>query len=37
MIKKEISYLKLTDHPNIIKCIEVIEDNHKLYILTDSL
>lgn len=36
MIKKEIDLLKRLDHPNIMKVYNVIEDNDKIYMITDD-
>lgn len=32
---KEIQILKMLDHPNIIKCFEIFEDDRKFYIATE--
>jgi calcium-dependent protein kinase len=32
---KEIQILKMLDHPNIIKCFEIFEDERKFYIATE--
>lgn len=36
MVKDEIFLFKTLDHPNIAKLIELIEDEHKLYVVLDS-
>jgi hypothetical protein len=35
MVKEEIAFFKTLDHPNIAKCLEVLEDEHKLYVVLD--
>ena len=37
MIKREIDLLKRLDHPNIMKIHSVIEDEDRIYIITDSM
>ena len=35
MLKNEISILKLMDHPNIVKMYEFLEDDKRIYIVTE--
>lgn len=35
MLLKEIQILKKLDHPNILKCFEIFEDNTKYYVATE--
>ncbi len=37
MLEQEINFLKTLDHPNIIKCTDVIEDTNKIYVVCDSV
>ncbi len=37
MIQKEIAQLTSLDHPNIIKCYEVLEDRNKIYIILENI
>ena len=37
LIKKEIELLKKLDHPNIMKIHQVIEDEDRIYLITDDI
>lgn len=37
MIKQEIKLLKSLDHPNIMKIHAVIEDQDRIYLITDDV
>ena len=36
-IQHEVTYFRQLDHPNILKCLDVIEDEHKIYVVTDAV
>lgn len=36
LVKKEISYFQLLDHPNIARCFDVLEDRTKIYMLLEN-
>ena len=37
MIKSEIALMKKLDHPNIMKIHNIIEDEYKIYVITDDI
>ena len=37
MIKREIDLLKRLDHPNLIKIHNIIEDEDRIYLITDNI
>ena len=37
MIKREIDLLKRLDHPNIMKIHNMIEDEDRIYLITDNI
>lgn len=36
MLTKEICHFQTLDHPNIVKCFEVLEDRNKVYLILEN-